>query len=356
MFAAARTRRLPRLALRRARAGRPLELHERHRQVRPDPRLDAGGDAELRGLLGVRRRPVRARRPSARMAGHLARLLERLAGRPRLAPSRLPLLTPRRARHSSRRGMRRGATYPRGRCLHELFEAQARRTPGRRGRWSARTSAHLRRAETRGPTRLAHRLRRARRGPRGAGGHLPGALARSWSSPSSASSRPAAPTCRSIPPTRASGWRFMLEDAARAVLVTRGSLAATGCRRRRLRASPCLDADAADAIAGGGPSAAPLASAGGRAGQPGLRHLHLRLHRPAQGGGHRAPQRRGDLLGWARRGVRGAGAWPTGARGDLVCFDLSVFELFVPLSWRRHGGAGARGGRWRCPRCRRRAR
>ncbi len=45
------------------------------------------------------------------------------------------------------------------------------------------------------------------------------------------------------------------------------------------------------------------------AGQPGLRHLHLRLHRPAQGRRHRAPQRRGlPALGAGRLHPRAS--WP----------------------------------------------
>ena len=43
--------------------------------------------------------------------------------------------------------------------------------------------------------------------------------------------------------------------------------------------------------------------------RPRLRHLHLRLHRPAQGRGHRAPQRRGlPALGDRRRSTPGAAA------------------------------------------------
>ena len=65
--------------------------------------------------------------------------------------------------------------------------------------------------------------------------------------------------------------------------------------------------------------------------QPRLRDLHLRLDRPPEGRGHRAPQ---------RRRPRRLGAPQASPPADLagvfaatsICFDLSVFELFAPLT------------------------
>ena len=51
-----------------------------------------------------------------------------------------------------------------------------------------------------------------------------------------------------------------------------------------------------------------------------------------KGGGDRAPQRRGPGALGARRSSRPR-SWPGVLASTSICFDLSVFELFVPLAW-----------------------
>jgi amino acid adenylation domain-containing protein len=66
---------------------------------------------------------------AARMAGHLERLLEQVAADPDRRISRLELTT--RSERARLLGWNRTtARYPADRCIHQLFEEQARRTPG----------------------------------------------------------------------------------------------------------------------------------------------------------------------------------------------------------------------------------
>ena len=99
---------------------------------------------------------------------------------------------------------------------------------------------------------------------------------------------PAAPTCLSIPAYPGSAWRFMLEDCG----------AAAWCSRRAAGASACLPVVGLRTVVSDGeesPRRRPPPQAG-----PRLPDLHLRLDRAAQGGRHRARERR-ELIAWARR-------------------------------------------------------
>ena len=89
-------------------------------------------------------------------------------------------------------------------CVHELFE-RAGGAHARRGRRSPSASEQLTYAELDAAPPARAPPAPARRRARRAGRRLPRALARRWSSACSASSRPAAPTCRSTRRTRPSG-------------------------------------------------------------------------------------------------------------------------------------------------------
>ena len=137
------------------------------------------------------------------------------------------------------------------------------------------TYARARRA---GPSRLARRLRRARRRARRCRWRLCArALAGADRGRSSASSRPAAPTCRSIRPTRRAP-AFMLEDARRPV----AGRARASSLPRCPRAAAAAGARQLDGAAR--PERRPPAAPRPAPDQPRLRHLHLGLDRPAQGG------------------------------------------------------------------------
>ena len=80
----------------------------------------------------------------------------------------------------------------------------------------------------------------------------------------------------------------------------------------------------------------------GRAGRrAGLHHLHLRLHRPAQGRRHRA--RRASATSSGSR-PRSTASRPDDRmyQGMTIAFDFSVEEIWVPLGGRRDAGAQAR--------------
>jgi non-ribosomal peptide synthetase component F len=127
-----------------------------------------------------------------------------------------PLRTCRCSRRPSGARWWRSGTHRRGvperSCVHELFEAQAARTPGRGGgrpREDQLTYAELNARAN----RLAHHLR-AWAWARHPGGALRGARARSWWSGCWRSSRPAARTCRWTPATRGAP-AYMLRTAPR---------------------------------------------------------------------------------------------------------------------------------------------
>ena len=109
---------------------------------------------------------------------------------------RLPLLAASRAaRRCWRSGTRRTRRTRASACVHELFEAQAERTPGAVALVLEDERADLRRAERAGEPAGAPPAR-AGRGAGRAGGDLPGARAWRWWWRCWRCSRRAAPTCR----------------------------------------------------------------------------------------------------------------------------------------------------------------
>ena len=73
------------------------------------------------------------------------------------------------------------------------------------------------------------------------------------------------------------------------------------------------------------------ARAAGPAPSSGVRDLHLGLDGPAERRGHRAPQP-GDAGALGERGLQPAKSWPGVLASTSICFDLSVYEIFVTLA------------------------
>ena len=341
---------LPELsAARGLRLSRPGRVESGTREVRPD------ADAVAERRRGCRGRSSTARdlfdRPTVeRLAAQLRGAGRGGRRRSRSVGCRSCRCSARRERHQVLAEWNDAGAATRGRagCLHELFAAQARRTPEAAALvCGARALSY---GELDGAGRPAGAPPAAAGGGAGgAGGGLPGALAGAGGGAAGgAQGGRRLRAARSRLSARAAGaacWR----TAERRVLIDRGGrrgasgvLDAARCvrldreresRRRRRR----------------------IARSGGDGGQPGLRDLHLGLDGPAEGGGDRARAAPVALaaLGAARRSP--AGDARRGAGVDLVGFDLSVFELFVPLAWGRPRGAGAR-TRWSCRGWRRAAR
>ena len=166
----------------RAGAGAVRRRSGRRRQVRPGRwrwRRTAEG---LRGGARVPRGRCSSAATVERHGWAPARaLLEAMAARPGAAPLGAAAAARRRsARRCWRSGTPPRPSYPRERCVHELFEAQAARTPDARRRWSA-TGETLTYAELDArANRLAHHLRALGVGPEARVGVCAGARRRRW--------------------------------------------------------------------------------------------------------------------------------------------------------------------------------
>ena len=180
----------------------------------------------VRRALGVQHRPLRRRRRSTD-----ARAPRPPAGGRRSTPDRpiaeLPMLSDDGARASCCADLERHrSSTTRSVPLHELVEAQVERSPDARRRRRARTSSSPTRELDARANQLARHLRAARRRARIARRGQPRALARSRRRRCSASSRPAARTCRSTRSFREERLAFMLADSGAEVLVTESALLA----------------------------------------------------------------------------------------------------------------------------------
>ena len=172
------------------------------------------------------------------------------------------------------RGRTRG-----GRCLHELFEAQAARTPERRGACvdgeRRLTYARARRAR---PTAWRTACARSASGRRCWSASASSARRSWWSALLGVLKAGGAYVPLDPRLSGASGWPACWRTPAAAVLLTAGRPAGApaGCRAAVVRPRREREASARRSAAAPPPAARPE--------QPGLRDLHLRLDRPAQGG------------------------------------------------------------------------
>ncbi|HEY0171187.1 MAG TPA: amino acid adenylation domain-containing protein, partial [Pyrinomonadaceae bacterium] len=255
----------------------------------------------------------------ARLQTHFVRLLEGVAADPGARISELPLLT-----EDERRCILFGwndtrGEYPREACVHELFEAQAARTPDATALVFGRervTYAELNASAD----RLARRLRAEGVGPEVLVGvmmerspeMLAGLLAVLKAGGAYVPLDPQYPRER---------LAFMLADTAAPVLLTQRHLSAappTGGAR------VLFPDDASDVEADGSPAAAPapcnLAYVIYTSGSTGRPKGVAITHRNAVA-----------FLHWAAGRFDAAELSGTLA-STSVCFDLSIFELFAPLS------------------------
>ena len=300
----------------------PLEVESAHHQVRPHLH-PVEGAAELAGRARVRDRPVRPRRPSSACWATCATLLAADRRGPETPVAELPLLSGGGA-PAAPGGVERHAAEAATDAASTSCSPRRRR--GRRTPWPWSTASErltYARAATARAGRLARRLRALGVGPEVRVGRLPASARRSWSSPCWPSWRPAAPTCRSTPPTRRSGSPSCWRTPARPCCSTeppRGPAA----RRRR----PGLR------VAGTRRRRSGRRRSRRGAGPPRLPDLHLGLDRPPQGGGDRAPQRR-------RPGALGPGGRSRRATGRRAGRDL---DLLRPVGLRALRRRSPRGG------------
>ncbi|MCB1055192.1 MAG: amino acid adenylation domain-containing protein, partial [Acidobacteria bacterium] len=271
----------------------------------------------------------------ARMARHLELLARRWLDRPELSYRDVELLST-----SERRQLAEwnetGSARPAARSLHEAFAAQVRATPEAPAlvaggvRWSYRELADRSRS-------LAERLRRL-----GVGREVPVVvcLERSAELPMALLAVLEAggayvPVDPGYPAERR---RFMLEDSAAPVAITRGDLlddlledlpdgpeegASASAARRILRLDgeePEVEVAAASVPSGSGPDAGDLAYVIYTSGSTGRPKGVAIEHRSALA-----------LLEWADEHY-GSEDLAGVLAATSVCFDLSVFEIFLPLT------------------------
>ena len=163
-----------------------------------------------------------------RMLRHFEVLLEGVIADPDDAQSReLPLLTEaERAQVAGRMERRRRRSIPRQLCLHQLLEEQAQRDAGAGGGEFEGQQSELRRTgHTLQPAGASAAQARSGAGPAGRGLH--GAFAGDGGRRCWAFSRPAAPTCRWIPPIPATASNTCWTMLASCCLLTQESLLAT---------------------------------------------------------------------------------------------------------------------------------
>ncbi len=180
----------------------------------------AEGEREVAGWIEYNT-DLFERATAERLAAGLGVILAAFPGAPGRPASELPLLAPVERQQLLGEWNATGRSWPEPALLHELFERQAARTPGAPAVSFGGESLTYGELDER-----ANRLARALRG-RGVGPEVRVGLcverSPGWLWPCWASSRRAAPTCRSIPAIPPSGWRMILEDSAVAVLVTEGA-------------------------------------------------------------------------------------------------------------------------------------
>ena len=276
----------------------------------------------------------------ARLLGHFQTLLGGHRRRSRPAPLR-PAAADRGRAAAAAGGVER---TPRAELPpRRLPSTQLVRGPGRAHARGRRRGV---RGAARSPTaqldaranQLAHHLRALGRRPRRARRPVPGALPRAWSSASSPSSRPAAPTSRSIPPTPGAPGLHARRTPARPSLLTQAPLA----RPLPPHAGPHVSASTPTVPAGARRAATRRPSAACTAD-----HLAYVIYTSGSTGrpkGVEIPHRAVvNFLAAMRRAARArrprTPCWPS----RTLSFDIAALELFLPLS------VGARARHRRAP-------
>ncbi|MCA1616820.1 MAG: amino acid adenylation domain-containing protein, partial [Acidobacteria bacterium] len=257
----------------------------------------------------------------ARMAGHYRTLLESVVADPRRNVSALPILTGPERRRLLVDWNRTEAEYAPAQTIHRLFEAQAQKTPESDAVVCGRERVSYRELNRRA-NRVAHHLRRLGVGPEARVGvcleRTPDLLAALLGVLKAGGAYiPLDPT---YPKERVA---FMLEDGQAAVLLTQSHLLARLPAQGRVL---CLD-EARDRLAresvenpAGAATPDNLAYVIYTSGSTGRPKGVAIAHRSALA-----------LIDWSRGVFTDADLAGTLA-STSICFDLSIFELFLPLA------------------------
>ncbi|HEX5708242.1 MAG TPA: amino acid adenylation domain-containing protein, partial [Pyrinomonadaceae bacterium] len=277
------------------------------------------------GLIGSWEYNTDALDPASvrRMAAHFETLLRGVVADPSCSLSALPLLPAEEERRLLVEWNDTAAVYPRGECLHEMFEAQARLTPNaiallfEHERWTYREL-------NRRANQLAHHLRARGVGPESLVGILMERTTELLVALLGVLKAGAAyvPLDPNYPPSRLA---FMLSDTRAPVLLTQERLLGQMPEGHAAHVI-CLDtgweeiAGNSEADPAGGASSRNLAYLIYTSGSTGRPKGVAIEHASAV-----------TLLHWAHENfdaeeLRGVLA------STSVCFDLSIFEIFVPLS------------------------
>ena len=258
-----------------------------------------------------------------RLLGHLQTLLEAMPTAGERPLHELPLLGEGERRQVLVEWNQTAAAYPQGVCVHELFEQQVARSPeavavvcGEQQWTYAELNARA--------NRLAHHLRSLGVGPEVRVGIC---VERSLAMVAGLlgilkAGGAYVPLDPDYPPAAAGVHAAGRAGAGAADADAR---CGTGCRSTRPRWC-CWTGRKKP----GGRAPSTTRTSGVGPGEPGLRHLHLRLHRQAQGRHSGAPQRR-QFPDLGLRSVHSRGIGNVLLAATSICFDLSVFELLMPL-------------------------
>ncbi len=219
-----------------------------------------------------------------RMLGHLRVLLEGITANPARPVAALPML-PETERAQLSRWNATATSYEGAATLHGLVEAQVARTPDAVALVFEGQELTYRELDRRA-NQLARHLRGPRRGTRGARRRLPGALAGAGRRPARrAQGRRRLRAARPGLPA-ASAWRSCSRTPP-SPCCSRSS----GCCELLPAARPHARAPRTRAGTAHRPRVRRAARGGRLRRRPRLRHLHLGLHRPAQGRDEHPPRR-----------------------------------------------------------------
>ena len=293
----------------------------------PDGGEGLGGDAALPGGA------VRGGRRSRAWPGTWRSLLEAMAADPGRRLSEVLAAARRRARAGAGGLERHRARSSRAEPASTSCSPRRRRAPRTPRPWSSGSERSPTRSWSARANRLAHRAPAPRRGPRGARGRLPGALGRRWSSALLGILKAGGAYVPLDPAYPAERLALLLADAGAPCCADATAAAPRRGSRRRRRARAPGRGRAPRSRAEPRERARRAAS---RPEQPGVRHLHLRLHRRGPRAWWCRTARLAELPGLRRRarwGTRGAVLPLVAAAGAST---RSTLELFPALL---HGAA-----------------